>query len=129
MVMATSKAGASVNVATVVTRAQQLKALSDVLTAVRQKRFEIDQSDVNLNDAQRLELSRDYDVARDAYYKGAAAFMDSTDSHVTDLLADIGNAAASLDAIQVSQDKAVQALGAIAALVGLVAKLVVLGTA
>ena len=127
--MATSKAGASVNVATVVTRAQQLKALSDVLTAVRQKRFEIDQSDVNLNDAQRLELSRDYDVARDAYYKGAAAFMDSTDSHVTDLLADIGNAAASLDAIQVSQDKAVQALGAIAALVGLVAKLVVLGTA
>jgi hypothetical protein len=127
--MATLKAGPLVNGAVVVTKAQQLQALSDVLTAVRQKRFEIDQSDVTLSDAQRLELSRDYDVARDAYYKGAAAFIDSTDSHVADLLADIGNAAALVNTIQVSQDKAVQSLGAIAALVGLVGKLVVLGTA
>jgi hypothetical protein len=113
--------------AVVVTKAQQVQALSDVLLDVRRKRFEIDQSSVILTEDERRQLAREYDVARDAYYKGVADMIDAFEPGAAALLDNIASARQELQALQVSQANAEKVLAAISAVVGLAAKMVVLG--
>jgi hypothetical protein len=113
--------------AVIVTKAQQVQALSDILLDVRRKRFEIDQSSVILTEDERRQLGREYDVARDAYYKGVADMIDAFEPGAAALLNNIASARQELQALQVSQANAEKVLAAISAVVGLAAKLVVLG--
>ena len=104
-----------------------MQALSDVLLDVRRKRFEIDQSSVILTEDERRQLAREYDVARDAYYKGVADMIDAFEPGAAALLDNIASARQELQALQVSQANAEKVLAAISAVVGLAAKMVVLG--
>lgn len=126
---ATDPAPVTPGTTAVTPKAAQVKALSDALIEVRNKRFEIDQSSVVLTPDQRRHLANEYDTVRDAYYKGMSELIDSSEPAVASLLASIGASQQELKAIQVSQANAQQLLDAISAVVSLASKLVVVGAA
>jgi len=111
----------------VITAAEKVTLLSDVFLVVKRKRFEIDQSGVALTDDQRRQLNAEYDVARDAYYKGLSEFIDATEPSVRKVIDQIGEARTSLESIEVRLENTGRLLGAISSIVGLASKLVVLG--
>lgn len=113
----------------ITSKSSQVGALSAVLMAVRAKRFEIDQSGVVLTSQQREQLGRDYDIARDAYYQGLSALIDSNEPALVGLLEEISASRSSLEALAVSQQNALAVIDAIGGLVGLAARLLVLGSA
>jgi DNA-binding phage protein len=118
---------ANFDIGAILTKAEQVAALSGVLMAVRDKRFEIDQSSVVLSDVQRKQLAREYDIARDAYYKGLTDLVDSRELGVATLLEEINTQRTTVQRQLVTQNNVVNVLGVIASLVGLASKLVLLG--
>jgi hypothetical protein len=115
--------------AAVMTKAAQVKALSDALIEVRNKRFEIDQSPVKLTPDQRMNLANEYDTVRDAYYKGISELIDSSEPAVASLLVGIAASQQVLKTLEVSQENAQHVLDAISAVASLASKLVVVGAA
>jgi len=126
--MAKKKRKRATDLAVVITAAEKVAVLSDVFLAVKKKRFEIDQSSITLTDTQRRLLNAEYDVARDAYYKGLNAFVDATEPAVHAIIAKIGETRSTLDSLAVKQENAARILEVISSFVGLASKLVVLGT-
>ena len=125
--MSTKKNAA--NGAGAVTAAEKVAVLADVLSKVRQTRFDLDQSGVTLTDTERRRLNADYDAARDAYYQGLSTFVDAEDDGVRQVMDDAETAIGALGRLQASQTSKLQILDAIASVVGLAGKLLVLGGA
>jgi hypothetical protein len=125
--MATKKAAAGSG--GVVTAADKVAVLADILSKVRQTRFDLDQSGVTLSDVERRRINADYDAARDAYYQGLSTFVDAEDDGVQQVMDDAEAAVDALGKLKTNQDNKVKILDAISSVVGLAGKLLVLGGA
>ena len=112
-----------------VTAAEKVAVLADILSKVRQIRFDLDQSGVTLADTERRRLNADYDAARDAYYQGLSTFVDAEDDGVRQVMDDAETAVGALAQLQASQANKLRILDAITSVVGLAGKLLVLGGA
>ena len=112
-----------------VSAADKVAVLADMLSKVRQARFDLDQSGVTLTDTERRRLNADYDAARDAYYQGLGTFVDAEDDGVRQVMGDAEFAVGTLAQLKSSQDNKLQILDAITRVVGFAGKLLVLGGA